>query len=100
MRNRLRQKLGRPRLCRRIRFDPRCNYFKPAGLRLQELDIVELTKEEVEALRLKNLKNYDQVKCAREMKTSQSTLQRILTGAYKKISQALVEGRAIKIVKH
>ena len=63
------------------------------------LDIVELTAEEVEALRLKNDKNLDQSECAKMMKTSQSTFQRILTSAYKKITKALIEGKAIKIIK-
>jgi len=63
------------------------------------LDIIELTIEEVEALRLKNIKNLDQVECAKLMKTSQSTFQRILASAYKKVTKALIEGRAIRIIK-
>ena len=61
--------------------------------------MVELTGEEVEALRLKNIKDLDQVECARLMNTSQSTFQRILSSAYKKITQALIKGKAIMIVK-
>lgn len=60
--------------------------------------MIELTAEEAEALRLKNIKDLDQIKCAKQMKTSQSTFQRILSSAYKKISKALIEGRAIRIV--
>ena len=90
--------LGRPRLCRRIKFNPKINYFKPQGVPMRNLDVVELTTEEMEALRLKNIKDLDQTECAKKMKTSQSTFQRILTSAYKKISLALVEGRAIKII--
>jgi len=63
------------------------------------LEIVELTGEEVEALRLKNAKNLDQTKAAKIMKTSRSTFQRILTSAYKKVTDALIEGSAIKIIK-
>ena len=63
------------------------------------LEVVELTREEVEALRLKNIKNLDQIDAAKQMKTSQSTFQRILTSAYKKMSKAIIEGRAIKIIK-
>jgi len=33
------------------------------------------------------------------MKTSQSTYQRILYSAYKKIADALINGKAIKITK-
>ncbi len=63
------------------------------------LKVVELTTEEVEALRLKNIKDLKQSECAKLMKTSQSTFQRILSSAYKKISEALIKGKAIRIVK-
>jgi len=66
---------------------------------MRHLEVVELTAEEVEALRLKNIKDLDQIECAKLMKTSQSTFQRILSSAYKKISEALMEGKAIKIIK-
>jgi len=95
----LRSGLGRPRLCRRVKFNPKVNYFKPQGVPMRYLDVIELTTEEAEALRLKNIKDLDQVKCAQIMKTSQSTFQRILTSAYKKISQAIIEGKAIRIIK-
>ena len=93
-----RNRLGRPRLCRRIGFRHHSHHFKPQGIPLRNLDVVELTTEEMEALRLKNIKDLDQIECAKKMKTSQSTFQRILASAYKKISLALVEGKAIKII--
>jgi len=89
----------RPRLCRRIRFNPRVTYYKPQGVPMRFLELVELTTEEVEALRLKNIKDLDQSQCAKLMKTSPSTFQRILSSAYKKITGALIKGKAIKIVK-
>ncbi|MBU1036719.1 DUF134 domain-containing protein, partial [Patescibacteria group bacterium] len=73
----------RPRLCRRIRFNPNVTYFKPQSVPMRSLEVVELTAEEVEALRLKNRKDLKQVECAKKMKTSQSTFQRILSSAYK-----------------
>jgi len=91
--------MPRPKLYRRIRFNPNVTYFKPQGVPMRFLDIVELTAEEVEALRLKNAKNLDQTEGAKLMKTSRSTFQRILTSAYKKITGALIEGKAIKIIK-
>ena len=90
--------MPRPRLCRRIRFNPKITYFKPQGVPMRYLEVVELTTEEVEALRLKNIKGLDQTKAAKKMKTSQSTFQRILSSADKKVSQALIQGKAIKII--
>jgi len=91
--------MPRPRLYRKVRFNPNVTYFKPQGVPMRFLDIVELTTEEVEALRLKNMKDLDQNECAKMMKTSQSTFQRILASAYKKITEALIKGKAIKIIK-
>jgi len=89
----------RPRLCRKIRFNPNITYFKPQGVPMRNLEIIELSAEEVEALRLRNMKNLEQEEAAQKMNTSQSTFQRILSSAYKKITEALVEGKAIKIIK-
>jgi predicted DNA-binding protein (UPF0251 family) len=91
--------MPRPRLYRKIGFNPSVTYFKPQGVPMKFLDIIELTAEEVESLRLKNDKNLEQKEAAEIMKTSQSTFQRILTSAYKKITKALIEGKAIKIIK-
>lgn len=63
------------------------------------LEVIELTVEEAEALRLKNIKDMDQIDAAKQMNTSQSTFQRILSSAYKKLSKAIVEGKAIRIIK-
>ena len=55
---------------------------------MRHLEIIELTTEEVEALRLRNIKNLEQEEAAKKMNTSQSTFQRILSSAYKKITEA------------
>ena len=89
--------MPRPRLCRKINFYPKITYFKPQGVPMRFLEIVELTAEEVEALRLKNVENLDQEEAAKKMNTSQSTFQRIITSSYEKISKALINGMAIKI---
>ncbi len=91
--------MPRPRLRRRIRFNPNVTYFKPQGVPMRDIEKIELTSEELEALRLKNVKDLNQCECAKKMNTSQSTFQRILSSAYKKTAIALVEGKAIKIEK-
>ena len=89
--------MPRPRGLRRIRFSPSVTYYKPQGVPLCALKVVEITPEELEALRLKNVKDLSQTEAAKEMCTSQSTFQRILASAQKKISTAIVEGCAIRI---
>ena len=63
--------MPRPRLCRKIRFNPNITYFKPQGVPMRDLEVIELTTEEVEALRLKNIKDLDQEEAAKRMNTSQ-----------------------------
>ena len=89
----------RPRLYRKIRFNPRTTYFKPRGIPMRDLEVIVLSMEEAEALRLKNIEGLNQVEAAKKMKTSQSTFQRILLSAYKKISTAIIKGKAIEIIK-
>lgn len=89
--------MARPRLRKNIRFRPKVTFFKPAGIRLRDIEIVNLTKEEGEALRLKYEKKLNQVGSAKAMKTSQSTFQRILSSANKKLAEAIIGGYAISI---
>jgi len=74
------------------------NYFKPKGIPMNCLRETILFEEEIEALRLKNIKKFSQIECAKEMDISQSTFQRILSSAYNKVSDAIVNGKAIRIV--
>ena len=91
--------MPRPRLRRRIRFCPRACYFKPVGIPLRTLEVVYLTSEEGEVLRLKHKEGLSQTEGAKRMKTSQSTFQRILRSAYQKIATAVVEGKAIRFIE-
>jgi predicted DNA-binding protein (UPF0251 family) len=88
----------RPRKCRFIRFRHNAYFFKPQGIPLRFLDIIEISADEAEAIRLKNIKNLEQKDAAKKMKISQSTFQRTLQSAYRKISRAIIEGKAIKII--
>ncbi len=90
--------MPRPRLCRKVTFNPKVTYFKPQGIPMRLLKSIELTSEETEALRLKNIKNLNQKECAEIMETSQSTFQRILSSAYKKTSEAIIKGKAIRVI--
>jgi len=87
----------RPRRARRIRFMPDVTYFKPQGIRIRNLEIIELTFDEIECVRLSEIKELSQVDAAKKMKIHQSTFQRSLAKARKKIADALINGKAIKI---
>ena len=90
-----------PRPCkrRRIRGSPNSSYFKPAGIRMIKLEESILTMPEFEAIRLVDFNQVSQEKAGKQMQISQSTLSRILTSGRKKIADAIVNGKAIKIDK-
>ena len=72
-------------------------YFKPQGIPLRDLNIIELEIDEVEALRLTHIENLSQLECGKQMNVSRQTVQRTLEIAHKKITRALISGYAIKI---
>lgn len=91
--------MPRPRINRRIRCRLGPCYFKPQGIPMRDLELVEITLEEAEALRLKHLLELEQIEAAQKMGISQPTFQRTLQSAYKKITEALIKGKAIKIIE-
>lgn len=91
--------MARPKKQRCICIDPEITYFKPRAVPLSALEQVELELDELEAIRYKDLQSLPQEKCAKKMKISISTFQRILNKAHKKIASALLCGKAIAINK-
>lgn len=89
----------RPCIRRRVRGRPNAFYFKPAGVRMTNLDETILTLPEFESIRLIDHQNIPQEIAARQMNISQPTLSRILKSARKKISDGIINGKAIKIQK-
>lgn len=91
--------MPRPKIPRCVRFNPDVVYFKPQGIPLRMLEEVVLRADELEALKLYNVDGLEQTKAAQEMKISQPTFARILGSANKKVAQAIIKGKAIKIEK-
>jgi len=89
--------MPRPTKCRRVGFIPEITYFKPAGIPLHALEEVNLTIEEAEAIRLKDLEGLEQEECAQKMSISRPTFHRVLESARKKVADALLNGKAIRI---
>src|SRR4030042_871714 len=61
------------------------------------LEEVKLLTDELEALKLVEVEGLEQIEAAKKMKVSQSTLQRILTSARRKVAKALIVGEAIRV---
>jgi predicted DNA-binding protein (UPF0251 family)/predicted Fe-Mo cluster-binding NifX family protein len=89
--------MPRPNKCCRVCCIPGATYFKPAGIPLKMLEEIQLTVEEAEALRLKDLQGLEQEQGARQMNISRPTFQRVLAKARKKVADALLNGKAIRV---
>jgi predicted DNA-binding protein (UPF0251 family) len=89
--------MSRPCKCRRVAFMPGVTYFKPAGIPLKVLEEVQLSIEEAEAIRLKDLEGLEQEQSAGKMNISRPTFQRILASARRKIADAILNGKAVRI---
>jgi predicted DNA-binding protein (UPF0251 family) len=89
--------MARPRHCRRVGSMPESNYFKPRGIPLSMLEVVILTVDELEAIRLADLEGLYQEQAAQKMNVSRQTLGRIIESARKKVAEALTRGKALKI---
>jgi len=74
---------------------PRTREFTPTP-RGQGLPIV-LEPAELEALRLVDLENHTQEEAGDKMGVSRGTIWRLLQKARREVTQALIEGRPIKI---
>jgi len=88
-----------PRPCkrRRVRGKPNSSYFKPAGVRMVALRESVLDISEFEAIRLIDFEEIPQGEAARKMMISQPTLSRVLRSGRKKIADAIINGKAIRI---
>jgi predicted DNA-binding protein (UPF0251 family) len=76
---------------------PQSDYFKPRGVPLTDLEEVVLTVDEFEAVRLADYRGLYHESAARLMGISRQTFGRIIESARKKVSEALIKGRALKI---
>ena len=76
---------------------PESDYFKPRGIPLSMLEEVILTVDEFEAIRLADLEGLYQEQAAEKMNVSRQTFGRIIESAHKKVAEALVKGKALKI---
>jgi predicted DNA-binding protein (UPF0251 family) len=86
---------GRRRGCRRVWREPEFAEFSPTGARSAET--IVLSVDEFEAIRLKDLEGLEQKEAGEQMDVSQPTFHRMIESARKKIADAIVNGKKIRI---
>ena len=89
--------MARPCKCRKIAMCPNAVYFKPRGIPLCSLEEICLNLDQVEAIRLADLQEMYQENAAKQMNISRQTFGNIINSAHKKIADALINGKALKI---
>ncbi len=89
--------MPRPPKCRIVGQEPKITYYKPRGIPLRRLNEVVLSVEELEALRLSDVEGLEQDAAAARMGVSRQTYGRILSKARKTVSDAIVNGKGLRI---
>jgi predicted DNA-binding protein (UPF0251 family) len=87
----------RPFCSRRIAGRPAAPIFKPIGIPVVDLEEVVMTLDEFEAVRLADLDGFYQDRAAGQMRVSRPTFGRIIDSAHRKMADALVHGKALRI---
>ncbi|KRQ87165.1 hypothetical protein ABG79_00963 [Caloramator mitchellensis] len=88
--------MARPKKHRKIYYVPNIKIYGPLdGSGCEE--VIVMTYEELESLRLMDLEGLDQNECADKMLVARSTFQRIYTEAKRKIADSIVNAKVLKI---
>ena len=89
--------MARPHKQRFVGPPPRATVFKPQGMPVHQLEMVILSLDELEALRLADLEGDQQEQAAAKMNISRPTFGRILDSAHKTVADSLLNGKALCI---
>jgi len=89
--------MPRPRKWRRVCCLPKSNRFGPLNQESKNSDIINMSIDEYETIRLIDLENLTQEECATQMNIARTTVQGIYNGARKKLAQSLVNGNEVYI---
>ncbi len=94
--------MSRPKKWRKVCCMPKTEKFGPWG-QAEAADYTEddnrviMSVEEYETIRLIDYESYTQIECAEHMHIARTTVQRIYNDARKKIADAIVNGKLLKI---
>ena len=89
--------MPRPKKMRWVVQNPHTEYFGPHGDAATESSEVVLHVDELEAVRLADYEGLRQEEGAAEMNVSRATFGRIVLAARRKIADALIHGKALRI---
>ena len=89
--------MPRPRKGKRVFCLPKSNLYGPINRPNQYRDVITMTVEEYETIRLIDVEKMNQEACAENMDVARATIQRLYNNARSKIAMSLVHGSMLKI---
>lgn len=89
--------MPRPRKWRKVCCLPNTNRFGPLNGCVSPDDVIQMTVDEYETIRLIDLEGMNQEDCASHMNVARTTVQGIYNEARRKLVLSLVEGRVLFI---
>lgn len=89
--------MSRPKKCRCVSCNPNALCFKPQGIPVVQLEDISLSLDELETIRLADFEGLYHEQAAKQMNISRATFGRILEDARRKIADAIINGKALKI---
>ena len=89
--------MARPYKYRKVTARPMAYYFKPRAVPLCELQEIVLRLDEFQAVKHSDLEGGDQASGAAAMKVSRQTFGLILASARRKLADAVVGGKALRV---
>lgn len=81
----------------KIKFFSKETYFKYCIRTNDNLEEIKLTKEEIQAINLRDREGYSNKKCSQKMGMTLKSFEKLIYEARKKITLALTDGKSIKI---
>lgn len=88
--------MPRPSITKNVYALPKFNKFGPNGPK-RGLEVINMTIEEYETIRLIDEKGLNQAECAEKMGIGRTTAQRIYNNARSKIADCIVHGKVLLI---
>lgn len=89
--------MARPTKCRRVCCMPKTKMYGPVDCIRKGGEIIELTVDEFETIRLIDNKQFSQEECAKSMKVARTTVQKIYADARMKLADSVINGKTIII---
>ncbi len=89
--------MPRPRKRRRVCAMPNVKRFGPLGIPKKDLDVIVMSIDEYECIRLMDHQDMTQAECAEAMNVARTTITGIYESARKKVAKILTEGSILVI---